>query len=58
MLKLFYDNVLFIYCLFLVFISGLFLGFEIDTMKHDSEIRQANKVIQNCNKLVAKGMYE
>lgn len=48
-MKLLYDNMLFIYCLFLVFLGGIFLGNEINMIKHSAEMSHANKVINNCN---------
>lgn len=47
------------YSMFLVLLSGLFLGHEIAQMKHGAEIRLANRNIENCQVLITKGnLYE
>jgi len=43
------------YSMFLVLLSGLFLGHEISDMKHGAEMRLANRNIENCQVLITKG---
>ena len=58
MIKSFYDNTLYIYCLFLTLMAGIFLGSEIETMKTDATVRQANRIVKNCQTIISKGIYE
>jgi hypothetical protein len=45
------------YVLFLF--SGLFLGLEFEEVKHDEQMREANKKILNCQYVITKGsLYE
>lgn len=53
------DNFILIYCFILFNLAFLFLGFEISEMRHDTEIRLAQKKILNCQYLITKGaLYE
>lgn len=48
------DNFIALYCAFLIGVSCLFLGAEIQNMKHDAEVRHNQKIINNCNMIIAK----
>jgi hypothetical protein len=54
-----YDALVIFLCLILTLMFGVFFGSEIETIKHDAEIRLANRKIQNCNYIITKGsLYE
>jgi hypothetical protein len=54
-----YDALMIFFCFIITFGFGIFYGVEIETIKHDAEIRLANKKIQNCNYIITKGsLYE
>jgi len=38
--------------------AGIFLGSEIETMKTDATVRQANRIVKNCQTIISKGIYE
>lgn len=59
MIKYLYEHFLYLYCLFLVLMSGIFLGSEINMIQHSQEIKHANDKLKQCNMIVVKGnLYE
>lgn len=52
------DLIMVAYCFILVAIGGIFLGSEIETIKRDAEVRHNQKIINNCNKLIAGSLYD
>jgi hypothetical protein len=54
-----YDALMIFFCFILTFGFGFFYGSEVEAIKHDTEIRMANKKIENCNYIITKGtLYE
>jgi uncharacterized membrane protein len=46
------DNILWIYVLILSWIACVFVGHEIHAMKVGSELRNASRAIEACNKII------
>jgi len=45
-------NFIGVYCIILLFFSGIFFGHEIALMKRETELVHAEKVIASCNKII------
>jgi hypothetical protein len=54
----FADMIMIGFCLFILSLGSIFLGHEIATVRHSAELRKANHIVMNCQKLISRSIYE
>lgn len=57
-IKFLEENFIALYIAFLCCVGCLFLGHELNQIKHDAEARHNQKIINNCNMIIARGNFQ